>query len=144
MPNRATVPDIHPTPADVQALRLAAQPVAAALRTGRCPADRAFDRFLPEHLRVVSHQYWTPLVVAQRAAAWFDDLRIRTVVDIGSGVGKFCVAAALMGHCRVTGLEQRPSLVASARTLTRVFDLHDRVSFVEGALGVAPMPFAEA
>ena len=54
------------------------------------------------------------------------------------------LAAALMGHCRVTGLEQRPSLVASARTLTRVFDLHDRVSFVEGALGVAPMPFAEA
>jgi predicted RNA methylase len=103
-----------------------------------------FDRLLPDDLRVVSSQYWTPLAVAKRAAAWIDDLKIRTVVDIGSGAGKFCVAAALVGRCRFTGLEQRPSLVASARALVSVFDLHDRVSFVEGALGVVTTPNADA
>jgi predicted RNA methylase len=144
MPNSATFPDRNPTSADVPTLRFAAQRVAEALRTGSCPADRAFDRFLPDELRVVSGQYWTPLTVAIRAAEWLDDLRIRTVVDIGSGAGKFCVAAALAGHCRFTGLEQRPSLVASARALARVFDLHDRVSFVEGALGVVATPRADA
>jgi hypothetical protein len=52
--------------------------------------------------------------------------------------------AALVGDCRFTGLEQRPSLVASARALARLFDLQDRVRFVEGALGVVAAPSAQA
>lgn len=122
----------------------AARRMAEALRFGSCPADRFFDRFLPDELRAVSGQYWTPLAVAKRVAEWLDALGVRTVVDIGSGAGKFCVAAALVSDCRFTGLEERPSLVASARILARVFDLHDRVSFVEGALGVVPTPSADA
>ena len=114
------------------------------LRTGGCPTDRAFDRFLPDELRVVSGQYWTPMVVVKRAAEWLDDLEVRTVVDIGSGAGKFCVAAALAGQCRFTGLEQRPRLVASARALARLFDVDDRVSFREGALGDIATPLADA
>jgi len=128
----------------VPASRVAPQRVADALRSGRCPADRAFDRFLPDSLRIISVQYWTPLVVAKRAAEWFDDLNVRTVVDIGSGAGKFCVAAALAGHCRFTGLEQRPRLVDSARALARLFDVDDRVRFVEGALGTIATPVADA
>jgi predicted RNA methylase len=126
------------------ASRVAPQRVADALRTGRCPADRAFDRFLPDSLRIISVQYWTPLLVAKRAAEWFDDLNVRTVVDIGSGAGKFCVAAALAGQCRFTGLEQRPRLVDSARALARLFDVDDRVRFVEGALGSMATPVADA
>jgi predicted RNA methylase len=139
-----TFPDRDAIPVDRAASRFARRRVADALRTGSCPADRAFDRFLPDELRVVSGQYWTPLLVAKRAAEWLDDLRIRTVVDIGSGAGKFCVAAALAGRCRFTGLEQRSRLVASARTLARLFDVEDRVSFVEGALGDVATPVADA
>jgi tRNA G46 methylase TrmB len=102
-------------PVEDLALRSAAQPVAEALRSGRCPADRVFDRFLPNELRIVSGQYWTPIMVARRAAVWFDELDIHTVVDIGSGAGKFCVATALASRCHFTGLEQRSQLVASAR-----------------------------
>lgn len=144
MPDTAASPDCNLAPADLSTLRCAAQQVAQALRTGSCPADRALDRFLPAELRVVSGQYWTPLLVAKRAAEWLDDLRIRTVVDIGSGAGKFCVAAALVSRCRFTGLEQRSSLVASARALANVFGVDDRVRFVEGALGVVATPIAEA
>jgi SAM-dependent methyltransferase len=118
--------------------------VAAALRTGQCPADRAFDCFLPDELRTVSGQYWTPLAVAKRAADWFDDLQVRTVVDIGSGAGKFCVATALAGDCRFIGVEQRSRLVAAARTLARVFDVDERVRFVHGAVGEVVMPAADA
>jgi SAM-dependent methyltransferase len=117
---------------------------AEALRTGRCPTDRAFDRFLPEPLRLVSPEYWTPLAVAKRAAEWLDDLGIRTVVDVGSGAGKFCVAGALFGTCRFIGLEQYSSLVASARALVALFDLNDRVTFVAGALGAVPTPVGDA
>lgn len=107
--------------------------VSKALRGGRCPTDRAFDRFLPDELRLVSGQYWTPLVVAARAAEWFEELGVRTVVDIGSGTGKFCIAAALAGRCHFTGLEQRPRLVQVARSLAKLFGCDERVSFVEGA-----------
>jgi len=131
-------------PVDRRTPRFAFQRVAAALRTGHCPADRAFDCFLPDELRTVSGQYWTPLAVAKRAAEWLDDLHVRTVVDIGSGAGKFCVAAALAGDCRFTGLEQRSRLVAAARTLAQVFDVDDRVSFVQGAVGEAVLPVADA
>ena len=95
--------ECDPAPVDNPALRFAAQRVAEALRTGICPADRAFDRFLPDDLRVVSAQCWTPLMVAKHAAQWLDDLNVQTVVDIGSGVGKFCVAAALVRNCTSPG-----------------------------------------
>jgi SAM-dependent methyltransferase len=131
-------------PVDDPGWRLAPQRVAEALRSGRCPPDRAFDRLLPAELRVVSNQYWTPLVVAKRTAQWLDDLNVRTVVDIGSGVGKLCVAAALACDCHFTGLERRSRLVAEARTLARVFDVDDRVNFIEGAFGDVATPVADA
>jgi len=117
---------------------------AATGATGAYPPDPVFDRFLPEDLRVVSGEYWTPLEVVGRAAGWFEELQIGTVVDIGSGAGKFCVAAALAGHCRFVGVEHRPRLVATARALAQLFKVDDRVHFVEGALGQVPVPPAEA
>ena len=131
-------------PAHRRQLRVAARRLADALRTGRCPPDGTFDRFLSEELREVSPQYWSPLIVAKRASEWFDNLGIPSVVDIGSGVGKFCIAGALFGQCRFVGLEQRPSLVASARSLARLFGVSDRVQFVRGSFGVAPTPDANA
>src|SRR5258708_5890262 len=127
----SSVPKCDREPVDDLGLPWTPPRVADALRAGRCPPDQAFDGFLPAELRVVSHQYWTPLVVAKRTAEWLDDLNVRTVVDIGSGAGKLCVAAALACHCHFTGLERRSRLVAEARTLARVFDVDDRVNFVE-------------
>lgn len=66
------------------------------------------------------------------------------MVDIGAGAGKFCVAGALFSRCSFIGLEQRPSRVASARTLARLFDVDDRVRFVCGALGQVPTPAGDA
>ena len=64
-----------------------------SIRSGTCPSDRLFDRFLPYDLRRVSRQHWTPLVVALRVAEWLDLIGVRQVVDLGSGAGKFCVQA---------------------------------------------------
>ena len=114
------------------------------MRAGRCPEDRSFDRFLPESLRLVSPEYWTPLAVAQRAAEWFDSAGFQTVVDIGSGAGKFCIAAALFGRCRFIGLEQYSSLATAARALADLFDVDDRISFVAGAFENVPTPSGDA
>jgi len=122
----------------------AALRVAELLRARRPLPDDHFDRFLPQQLRLASATYWTPLEVVARAAAWLDDAGIRSVVDIGSGAGKFCVAGALAGKCRFTGLEQRPRLVVAGRHLARQFGVQDRVQFVHGVFGEVPTPPAEA
>ncbi len=127
-----------------QKSREAARRVAALLRADACPEDTAFDRFLPQDLREVSEQYWTPLRVVKRAAEWLAELRIRTVVDIGSGAGKFCVAGALLTDARFIGLEHRGTLVESARSLAKTFGVSRRVTFVHGALGAVATPHAEA
>lgn len=133
-----------PTPNDPLVIDPSPLGIAMAIRTGMCPVDRAFDRFLPDELRAVSGQHWTPLLVALRAAEWLGERKVETVVDIGSGAGKFCVAAALAGRCRFTGIEQRPRLVEAARGLARLFDVGDRVTFLDGALGEIPVPEADA
>jgi hypothetical protein len=120
------------------------EPVAQALRSGICPPDVAFDHFLPEPLRALSDQHWTPLCVALQAAAWLDELQVRTVIDIGSGAGKFCVAAALSGRCHFTGLEHRPGLVQAARALARTFGIEERACFIQGALGEVRVPVVDA
>jgi len=114
------------------------------LASGSCPPDTMFDRFLEEPLRRLSPQHWTPLAVVARAADWLDGFNVRTVVDIGSGAGKFCVAAALASRCHFTGFEHRASLVASARALARTFGVGDRTYFIHGALGQVPLPTADA
>ncbi len=144
MPQRAAVSRFETSPVDPSPKKCAAQQLATMMRTGSCPNDRSFDRFLPEPLRLVSPEYWTPLVVVKRAADWLEDLGIRTMVDIGSGPGKFCVAGALFGTCRFIGLERYPSLVTSAGALADLFDLNDRVSFVAGTLGAVPTPVGDA
>jgi predicted RNA methylase len=114
------------------------------MRNGTCPNDRAFDRFLPEALRLVAPEYWTPLAVVKRATEWIDELGIERVADIGSGAGKFCVAGALFGTCRFVGLEQYAPLVSAARGLVDLFGLGDRVRFITGTLGTTPAPMADA
>jgi hypothetical protein len=144
MPHSASVSKSETAPIAPSPSKRAAQDLAEAMRAGTCPNDRSFDRFLPEPLRLVSPEYWTPLTVAKRAMEWLEDLGIRTVVDIGSGAGKFCVASALFGKCRFIGLERYSSLVIFARALADLFDVNDRVSFVAGSLGAGPTPVADA
>jgi predicted RNA methylase len=121
-----------------------ARHIAAALRAGLCPDDRLFDRFLPDDLHLASRQHWTPLGVVLRIARWLDAHAIDTVVDLGSGAGKFCVAAALASRARFTGIEQRPRLVDAARSLAGIFGVADRVHFRTGTIGCCPLPPAAA
>jgi SAM-dependent methyltransferase len=129
------------TPVDA---RSAPSLIAQALRSGKLPSDRVFDRFLPNEFRASSAQYWTPLAVAARAAEWLDQLDVQSVVDIGSGTGKFCVAAALLAGARFTGIEQRLRLVDASRQLAGAFDLNQRITFLHSTFGEAPVPKAEA
>ncbi len=131
-------------PADHAAARRAARRVASAIQGGEAPANEAFDRWLPEELRDRSLEYRTPLPVLARVADWLRQTQVQSVVDIGSGAGKFCVAASLLTSCRFIGLEQRASLVDMARALATLFDVADRVTFLTGDFGALPTTVADA
>lgn len=78
--------------------------------------DAAFDTVYPSRIRAVSRRFWTPLVVARRAAELFRQAGARRVLDVGAGAGKFVlVAAATAPEVRFVGVEQREHLVEVAR-----------------------------
>jgi SAM-dependent methyltransferase len=125
--------------------RLDARRLALQLRDGGRASDLEFDRFLPEALRTVSAEYWTSLATAKRASEWFRAHGVSSVVDIGSGVGKFCVATAIFHEqLRATGVEQRPRFVQAARSLATRFEVQGRVSFLQGAIAEAAALTADA
>lgn len=118
--------------------------LTAWIRAGRYDIDREFDGHLPPELRGPSQTFWTPIRVAARVAKWHDELGVRTAVDIGSGPGKFCVVGALAGNCVYLGMEHRTHLVLAARALAQVFDLEDRVCFLDASFGDGEAPLADA
>lgn len=132
------------TIAQLSASDFEARELGESLRAGHGAHDDDFDQFIPHEDRRVSAEYWTPVQVATRAAQWLDYFGARSVVDIGSGVGKFCVAAALGGRCQFIGIEHRTRLVAVARALARTFDVEDRIDFVQSATSDVAWPKADA
>ncbi len=131
-----------PRDAGARAVVLRARDAVAA---GERPADTHFDDLLPAALKAHAARHFTPVADALRVGAWLDDLGVGSILDVGSGAGKLCVVAAIAApRCRFLGIEQRSGLVEVARSIAARFELDDRVSFVEGSIGVAGLPAVEA
>jgi SAM-dependent methyltransferase len=96
--------------------------------------DVAFDALLTPEVRRVSPRSWTPVPVATTAARWLESEGARRVLDVGSGVGKFCVVAASVTSLRLVGVERKVELVAIAEELASRLGVTDRVAFVRGEL----------
>ncbi len=76
-----------------------------------------FDLLLDEPARRASAVHWTPTQVCHRAAELLALQPDETLLDVGSGVGKFCVLGALVSEGRYVGVEQRAGLVEQSRAL---------------------------
>jgi SAM-dependent methyltransferase len=92
--------------------------------------DDDFDALLPEPHRTKAAIHFTPVQVARRAAELLAPSQY--VLDVGSGVGKFCiVAAARAPVTKFVGVEQRRDLVEIADRIRRGRRLRN-VAFVHG------------
>lgn len=89
--------------------------IKAALGRGTLVDDRIFDDIFPLEVRARSAVYWTPVEVAVRAASLLAPTPGCTILDVGAGVGKFCIVAAAVVDADVRGIEHRPHLVEIAR-----------------------------
>jgi hypothetical protein len=72
--------------------------------------DANFDRLYPKHFQLMSPKQWTPLAIARKAAKFLAEPGSK-VLDVGSGLGKFCLTAAFFNpETTFYGVEQRHNL----------------------------------
>src|SRR5690348_5404434 len=84
-------------------------------------SDEQFNLIYPLSIRNLAIRHWTPLEVAQKAADFLAAEAGVRILDIGSGVGKFSLAAAYFRpHALYYGIEQRKSLINHAETATEI------------------------
>ncbi len=94
--------------------------------------DLRFNTLYPPAIQNLAVRHWTPLAVARKAANFLAAEKNVRILDIGSGVGKFCLAAAhYKPMAEYIGVEQRISLITHAHLARETLGMYN-VSFVHG------------
>jgi SAM-dependent methyltransferase len=95
-------------------------------------SDSDFNRLFPSSMQILAIKHWTPIVVARKAAGFLTNNKPVRILDIGSGIGKFCLTAAYYyPNAQFIGVEQRADLVAYAEGAKEVLQL-ENASFIHG------------
>lgn len=95
-------------------------------------SDIRFNLLFPPAIRRHAGKHWTPLHISRLATAFLAEKPNVRVLDIGSGVGKFCLSAACYApEVHFTGVEQRGYLVHYAQEAQEQLGI-ENVSFIEG------------
>ena len=105
-----------------------------ALRHHRRVRDSDWDLAYPWKYAELSSVHWTPISVARRAATLLSQRPKTRILDVGSGVGKFCTVAALTTPGTFCGIERWGEMVDIARaTANRAQLSTERGSFTRGS-----------
>ena len=95
-------------------------------------SDEQFNLLYPSSIQIHARWHWTPLGVARKAANFLAAENNMKILDIGSGVGKFCLSAAYYkSKAFFYGVEQRKNLVNHAETVREILNI-ENVSFIPG------------
>ena len=95
-------------------------------------SDEQFNQLYPLSLQVMAARHWTPLSVVRKSANFLAAENGVRILDIGSGVGKFCLGAAYYKpKAFYYGVEQRKSLIGHAECAKEMLPL-ENVSFIYG------------
>jgi SAM-dependent methyltransferase len=95
-------------------------------------SDERFNLIYPPAFQVLARRHWTPLGVARKAAHFLAAEKNVRILDIGSGVGKFCLGAAYYKpNAFYYGVEQRKNLVGQAEMARETLHI-ENVSFIQG------------
>jgi SAM-dependent methyltransferase len=95
-------------------------------------SDVDFHRLYPVFIRQLAGMHWTPLHIALKVVQYLASDESVRILDIGSGVGKFCLAAAhFRPSAQIYGVEQRESLVEYANGAKAILGIQN-VSFRHG------------
>jgi len=87
--------------------------------------EKSFESFLPAYLKTASRLYFTPIDVAKKAAEWLTESGAKCILDIGAGVGKFCITGATHFDAHFYGVEHRESLAKTGNRIAQHFKLNN-------------------
>ncbi len=103
--------------------------------------DNEFDSLYPETIQNLSRIQWTPSEVIYKIYAEGFITENDRVLDIGSGVGKFCILMALLSKANYFGIEKRKNLCMIANRIANDFSLSN-VKFQVGEMTeISWLPF---
>jgi len=91
--------------------------------------DVRFEKIYPKYVRELSKIHWTPIDIATIAINWLAVSSHTKILDIGSGVGKFCILGGLLSNAQFTGVEKRKKLINVANKSLAHFSLNN-VKFI--------------
>lgn len=95
-------------------------------------SDYQLNEIYPVSIQAKAERHWTPLHVARKASSFLAAENNVRILDIGSGVGKFCLTAAFYKpKAFFYGVEQRKSLINCAEIAKENLCLAN-VSFIHG------------
>lgn len=87
------------------------------------PADEVFDKIYSALYQAHSERHFTPVSIAVKAARLLVDTPEDRILDIGSGVGKFCCIGSSATAAHFYGVEKRKTLVNVANKIKRNYKL---------------------
>lgn len=85
--------------------------IANYLRLNMPVGDKDFDKIYPESIRELSNRHFTEVEVAIKASQFLVTKPKQRILDIGSGVGKFCFVAGAYTDAQYTGVDYRKHFV---------------------------------
>lgn len=92
--------------------------------------DQHFDNLYSNRMQELSGKHWTPVQVAINAAGFLAEQPGSRILDIGSGIGKFClVAGQSQPGSHFYGVEQRRELISVSDRAKRLTGI-ENVTFI--------------
>ena len=86
-------------------------------------SDLLFDKIYPKSYQEHSARHFTPVSIAIKAAKLLVDSPTDKILDIGSGVGKFCCIGSTVTHADFYGIEKRKALINVSNKIKRQYKL---------------------
>ncbi len=94
-----------------------------SLKNKKVPTDLVFDKIYPKSYQEHSARHFTPVKIAIKAANLLVDKPTDKILDIGSGVGKFCCVGASVKQAHFYGIEKRKTLINLSNKIKRTYKL---------------------
>ncbi len=93
------------------------------LKQKKYPSNSKFDEIYPKLYQEHSARHFTPVNIAIKAAKLLVDKPTDKILDIGSGVGKFCCIGSAVTDAHFYGVEKRKTLTNLSNKIKRNYKL---------------------
>ena len=87
--------------------------------------DLFFDALTTDEFRNHSSIHWSKSSTIQKTTDFLIQNNVHNVLDIGSGIGKFCILGAMLSSIQFTGVEIRKNLYEEAQRIKQKIKLQN-------------------